>query len=186
MNAKDRPPGGEHRGPEDQQLGGGGSAGIVAHAGDIALESLPPHLARVEVDPVTGEWIWAGPLDRWGYGKVNGRGAHRAVWEHLNGPVPPGKVLDHVKARGCTTTACVSPWHLEPVTHRVNVLRGRSFAAVNARKTRCGTCGRDYDLFNTYVFRGRRDCRACIRDRVKRYRKRKRAHLTRAELGRAA
>lgn len=37
-----------------------------------------------------------------------------------------GLVLDHVQARGCSTTLCVCPDHLEPVTPRENVLRGRA------------------------------------------------------------
>jgi HNH endonuclease len=149
---------------------------MVTDLADIAPQvALPASLAsRINVHPLTGEWIWGGHTDRDGYGKYGGEPAHRAVWKAAVGPIPPGKVLDHVQARGCTTNACVSPWHLEPVTHRVNVLRGRSFAAVNYRKTRCGTCGEPYDLFNTYVWHGRRDCRACIRRRVREYQRRQR------------
>lgn len=53
MNAK-RPPGGEHRGPADQQRGGGGSVlVIVARPGDI----LPLHRfgqpSNYSLDPLT-------------------------------------------------------------------------------------------------------------------------------------
>lgn len=41
--------------------------------------------------------------------------------------------IDHT----CGVTLCVNPDHLEPVTHRENVLRGRSHQAVNAKKLRC-------------------------------------------------
>ncbi len=77
--------------------------------------------------------------------------------------------------------------HLLPVTPRINTLRGRSFSAINFRKTHCGTCGTEYDLLNTHFHRGRRDCRACGRRRVAKYKARLRqgAELA-AELGRAA
>jgi hypothetical protein len=93
-----------------------------------------------------------------------------------------------VAKRGCTRRDCVWPPHLEPVTHRVNVLRGRSFAAVNFAKTQCGRCGEPYDLINCYVWHGRRDCRACIRRRVREYKDRQRelAERQRVELAQAA
>jgi hypothetical protein len=86
------------------------------------------------------------------------------------GPIPEGMTLDHVKANGCTSTACVKaiadehgPAHLEPVTNRENVLRSDSISARNARKTHCPQ-GHPYDEANTYVSRqGGRNCRACHR-----------------------
>src|SRR6185369_16548555 len=75
-------------------------------------------------------WIWPGALNRKGYGLVtmraeNSRGyrtriAHRAAYEMIIGPVPPDLELDHVV---CHRRACVNPFHMEPVAHRVNVLR---------------------------------------------------------------
>lgn len=50
---------------------------------------------------------------------------HRFVYETTVGPIPEGTELDHVKARGCTTSLCVWPDHLEPVTHTENRRRGR-------------------------------------------------------------
>jgi hypothetical protein len=110
------------------------------------------------------------------------------VFATLVGPIPPGLVLDHVQARGCAWNCCVNPAHLEPVTNRVNILRGTSFAAVNFAKTNCGACGEPYDLINCYVWRGRRDCRACIRRRVREYKGRQRQQAERQlpELTRAA
>ena len=57
-------------------------------------------------------------------GSRRSTGLHRVVYEHRVGPIPKGLDLDHVKARGCRSRACVNPAHLEPVTTRVNVLRG--------------------------------------------------------------
>jgi hypothetical protein len=59
-------------------------------------------------------------------------------------------------------------------------MRGNSPPAVNARKT-CCRHGHPYDDRNTYrpPGRRRRDCRACIRDRVRRYKARERARAER-------
>lgn len=114
-----------------------------------------------------GCWLWTAATDTNGYG-VFGIDrvlhlAHRVSYETLRGPIPDGLVLDHVKERGCVNKNCVNPDHLEPVTHRVNILRGDGVAAVNARKTHCL---RDHEFTeeNTYVDpRGYRQCRACRR-----------------------
>jgi hypothetical protein len=68
-------------------------------------------------------WIWTGNLNDRGYGLVSGmksRLAHRAFWIEKNGPVPDGLELDHL----CRNRACVRPDHLEPVTHKENMVRG--------------------------------------------------------------
>lgn len=76
--------------------------------------------------PILGTpcWRWTGRLNRNGYGRVCIRGrepvAHRAAYESLIGPIPPKRILDHQ----CRFRACVNPWHMEPVTHKVNTLRG--------------------------------------------------------------
>jgi hypothetical protein len=148
-------------------------------AASFDLQDLPDDLsASITIAPGTGEWMWTGRLDRDGYGRHKGQGAHRVVYTLLVGPIPPGFEIDHVRARGCTSRACVSPWCLEAVPPIVNILRGTSFAAINAAKTECDH-GHDFDLLNTYYRPdGHRDCRACGRDRVKRYKQRKRRGLT--------
>jgi hypothetical protein len=61
--------------------------------------------------------------------------AHRASYLLFVGPLEPWPIEepDHK----CRNTLCVNPDHLEKVTRRENVLRGTSFAASNALKTRC-------------------------------------------------
>lgn len=88
------------------------------------------------------------------------RRVHRVVYERLIGPIPSGLEPDHL----CRVRRCVCPFHLEPVPQRVNLLRGESFSAVNARKTVC-PLGHPYDDANTYRPPGKqgRMCRTCAR-----------------------
>ena len=128
--------------------------------------------ALVREDPNTGCWIWTGSFAGSGYPTISVGGrkqaGHRVAYEAFIGPIPEGLELDHL----CSTPTCVNPAHLEPVTHTENVLRGRSFAAVNARKSHCVN-GHLYDARNTYRRpNGRRDCRVCINQRVRRYKAR--------------
>jgi hypothetical protein len=79
------------------------------------------------VDPETGCWIWLRAVNNSGYG-LTWRGgrpqpAHVWAWEQVNGPVPDGLEIDHVRARGCRYRTCINPDHLEAVTHAVNVQR---------------------------------------------------------------
>ena len=65
-------------------------------------------------------WLWVGPNDGRGYGKVvRSKRAHVWVYENLVGPVPDGLELDHL----CRIKACCNPDHVEPVTHRENMRR---------------------------------------------------------------
>lgn len=107
-----------------------------------------------------GCWEYAG-LDPRGYGQIQIDGqrvlAHRWSYEFLVAPIPEGLDLDHL----CRNTACVNPWHLEPVTARVNTLRGIGPAAINAAKTHC-IRNHPFDAVNTYIApNGSRKCRTC-------------------------
>lgn len=117
---------------------------------------------RVEKTP--GCWLWRGSVGHWGYGQWQpSRGknlrAHRVAWELTNGPVPHGLVLDHL----CRNKLCVNPSHLEPVTDRVNTLRGIGPSAINATKTECRH-GHPFSPDNTRIDeKGKRVCRTCDR-----------------------
>lgn len=124
-------------------------------------------LARLIIDPQTGCLLWTGRRDQDGYGCIWANGhwhrIHRVMWEMLEGPIPDGLTLDHVKARGCVNRHCASIAHLEPVTSLVNTLRGRGVGMINAAKTHCDN-GHEFDLLNTYwAPNGSRNCRACNR-----------------------
>lgn len=114
-------------------------------------------------EPNSGCWLWTGGGSRgYGYFWLRGRwrSTHRIAFEHYRGPVPEGLQLDHL----CKTPACCNPDHLEPVLQRVNLLRGRGFAAINASATHCAN-GHSYTVDNTIVSKktGWRRCRACTR-----------------------
>jgi hypothetical protein len=88
-------------------------------------------------------WLWTGHHSTRGYGYFWGNGkeiiAARFAYESEYGKVPEGLELDHL----CKTPPCIRPSHLEPVTHKVNVLRGEGVSAMFARRTHCA---RGHDL----------------------------------------
>jgi hypothetical protein len=71
-------------------------------------------------------WTWIRSKDSHGYGAIRRDGkayrAHRYFYEMHRGAIPEGMQLDHL----CRNPDCVNPDHLEPVTNRENVLRGRT------------------------------------------------------------
>lgn len=118
--------------------------------------------ARVAED-ASGCWLWDRPMPDTGYGQFSDNRkmwlAHRWSYEFLRAEIPDGLVLDHL----CKTPLCVNPWHAEPVTQKVNVLRGVGLTARNAVKTECVN-GHPFDAENTYLRKdrpGRRQCRKC-------------------------
>ncbi len=119
-------------------------------------------------------WLWTASKDKRGYGRLN-KGkhaqnvlAHRYSYELVHGKIPIGLELDHLKDI-CGNTSCVNPSHLEPVTHKENLLRGNSPMAINARKTHCPK-GHEFNKENTYVSpTGGRECRLCQSERRHNY-----------------
>jgi HNH endonuclease len=124
---------------------------------------LPPRFwSKVIPEPNTGCWLWLGGRNNQdGYGSygVSARRsqvAHKACYEILIGPVPGGLELDH----RCRVRCCVNPDHLEPVTHRVNVMRGAGMAARNAAAINCPV-GHPYDDGSRTARNGWRVCKIC-------------------------
>lgn len=113
-------------------------------------------------------WIWTACLDRTsGYGRVTIKGktlySHRLAYETFVGPIPDGLDLDHL----CRVRACCNPAHLEPVTARVNMLRGMSVGAVAQRRDFCNHGMHDYATHGVTYKDGRRHCRECDRIRAR-------------------
>ena len=144
------------------------------------MSILDLHADRVMPEPNSGCWLWTGALNKDGYGRVWHLGrtwaAHRLAFLLAEGYLPPrpsyhhkrhGNVLvfDHL----CRNRACCNPDHLAVVTKEENNRRGKALV------THCPQ-GHEYAGDNLYLHPdGRRDCRACNRERHRRYRERKAA-----------
>lgn len=112
--------------------------------------------AKVVWDCASGCAVWTGAVAG-GRGRFNLRGrtvlAHRTAWLTWRGPVPHGKELDHL----CRNPRCVNLNHLEPVSHRVNMLRGINPIARWAARTHC-SAGHDLAPYRAV---GAQECLAC-------------------------
>ncbi len=136
-----------------------------------------------------GCWLWTGSKNRWGYGvcavgtewRVSTRAdgttyrrrgktrlAHRVSYRLVVGPIPAGLDLDHVRANGCRSKACVKPSHLEPLPSLENCIRDDIWR-VNRNKTHCPQ-GHPYVEENVRRFNGSRSCIACNREACRRRR----------------
>jgi len=138
-------------------------------------------ITKYVVNGETGCWLWTGRIGDDGYGTIAAGAdvdearprralrAHRVMYELLVGPIPEGLVIDHL----CRVRGCVNPEHLEPVTERINLLRGDTVTARNASVTHCPQ-GHPYDEANTFRRKNNgRECRECGRERCRRnYRER--------------
>lgn len=108
-----------------------------------------------------GCWEWTGHITPDGYGryslpdKLGNILAHRWAYELFIGPIPDGLTLDHL----CRVKTCVNPYHLEPVSARVNVQRAQS-----------NFCKRGHSLQDSYKWHGTRNCRPCHNIRNQAYR----------------
>ena len=129
-------------------------------------ERLASVMSRVNKQE-DGCWLWTSSTEREGYGyihlsranageKFRHQVVHKFIYEAFRGVVPDGLELDHL----CRNRLCVNPDHLEPVTHKENILRGNSPSALAARKTHCHR-GHEFTPENTYVYKTGRVCKLC-------------------------
>lgn len=109
-------------------------------------------------------WLWIAGRQADGYGSItvggSGKLAHRVAYELVVGPIAKDLTLDHL----CRVRHCVNPAHLEPVTNRVNILRGVSPTAQCAQQTSCKR-GHPFTEANTRIkatpYGVARVCRSC-------------------------
>ena len=131
-------------------------------------------LAKVDKRTNAPCWIWTASKFPQGYGQFTlkrsdgswrSTNAHRVSYMHWKGEIPNGFEVDHL----CRVRACVNPKHLEVVTGRTNILRGKSPAAKAAKATHC-IRGHEFSMENTYLIKtGGRMCRLCTHIRKKQY-----------------
>jgi len=121
-----------------------------------------------------GCWIWTGtdngndyPTSNVGSKQVY---VYKEMYEYLKGPIPYGKEPDHI----CRIRKCINPAHIEPVTHRENMKRGKT---IIARQIQSKTCpnGHPYSGVNN---RGDRICHPCYAEVARAYRQHKKARVS--------
>jgi hypothetical protein len=75
----------------------------------------------VSPEPMSGCWLWIGPIQNAGYGRTaidgKSKSAHRLSWEIFRGPIPKGLCVCHA----CDVPICVNPSHLWLGTHLENI-----------------------------------------------------------------
>ncbi len=113
-----------------------------------------------------GCWLWQAKVNKiTGYGHTWYKGkdylAHRFSYMLYKGKIPKKYVIDHL----CRVRRCVNPNHLETVTLRENIMRGKGLASINARKTHCKRghilSGKNLYLAKRKNRRTNRECKIC-------------------------
>lgn len=144
----------------------------------IATSELDSLFEFMEPEPNSACWLWLGFTDDLGYGRLRTTTAHRAAYRLLIAPIPKGL---HVLHR-CDTRCCINPAHLFLGTHQDNM---RDMAEKGRASKRTGwnsyhfelraapACkrGHKFNTENSYWFQGRRRCKECRRESVRRWRR---------------
>lgn len=94
-------------------------------------------------EPNSGCWIWAGGVDKSGYGCFRGINSEKIMAHRFAyGLVPDGLEINHK----CRVKSCVNPDHLEVVTHTKNMGENKGLCHKGHRfdpaKDRCPECNR--------------------------------------------
>lgn len=147
----------------------------VAHVAKLFWSYVDRNGAPPEFNPALGPcWSWTGGLTV-GYAHFKGLGeyfGHRVSYRLVKGPIAKGLTIDHL----CRVTACVNPDHLEAVTHKENVRRGKNgvLRHLHAPRPYKPFCVRGHERTPDSIYPSGA-CRACGRVRSAAYDARKRA-----------
>jgi hypothetical protein len=158
--------------------------------GSLVLVTIDPverFWAKVDIGASDKCWPWLASTTPQGYGQCRFgkmRSVHRVAYELAVGPIPAGLQVDHTchntdlscaGGDACLHRRCCNPAHLEATTPRINTLRGRTPAALNAAKTHC-PAAHPLSGENLYVAPdGQRMCRECMRATCRRQRAKRKA-----------
>jgi hypothetical protein len=148
------------------------------HGPTFRLDQLKPFLTpyvfvRIEVDSVSGCWIYTGARSKSGYSSIWYGGkvwpGHKLSYTLLVGPVPDGYELDHkchdpqacsYRDSRCIHRACINPGDVQPLTHGENQRRGGK--SYDLRQLDVCINGHPYTPRNTYIAKnGTRACNTC-------------------------
>ncbi len=126
-------------------------------------------LKRVVINS-NGCWIWQKNINADGYGtvRVDHKSwlAHRYSYTAFVGPIPDGLVIDHL----CRVRSCCNPDHMEPVSIRTNILRGKH---PNIVLHNGNTCAKGHKIIDNNISvrsDGRIRCKMCINESARRRR----------------
>ena len=132
-------------------------------------------IEKVEPEPNTGCFLWAGGQNGRGYGSIGKGGrergllAHRVSWEITHGMIPAGLSVLH----RCDVTWCVNPAHLFLGTALDNAMDcSRKGRRTQRNQAHCSR-GHEFVGDNLLFIQGRRRCRACKLAANNAWRKRK-------------
>lgn len=122
----------------------------------------------------SGCWLWFGSYmgrKRSTYGSVRiGRKmeyAHRYFYAAAGNIIPETHQVDHK----CYNTLCVNPQHMGAVSRKTNLQRARAY--YKAARTHCKN-GHEMSSDNSYLYGGRKICRACRVAADRRYKNKER------------